>query len=172
MKKQLILVKCGDNVNQQLINMVFSARERNEVMTFNEFMKKMWDKNLVPSGELAEQALVKKSKGALKQNTRNKKASDFNDKSEHKYATVGPATNQRRCNIAGLKNKIGLLRVMAYDPLTDKNYFFRVPHSVYSKVASLKIYFDRNGNPKAPTRQGANFNMWDYECTMKQWAAK
>jgi hypothetical protein len=159
-------------MNQQLINMVFSARERNEVMTFNEFIKRMWDKNLLPSGELAEQALVKKSKGALKQNTRNKKASDFNDKSEHKYVTVGPYVNNRRAGITGLKNKIGLLRVMVYDPLTGKNYFFRVPHSVYSKVTSPKIYFDSVGNPKAPTRRDANFNMWDYECTMKQWAAK
>ena len=154
--------------------MVFSARERNEVMTFNDFMKRMWDKNLLPiiAGELAEQALVKKSKGKLKQNTRNKKASDFSDKSEHKYVTVYAYGNNRRAGIAGLKNKIGLLRVMVYDPLTDKNYFFKVPHSVYSKVTSPKIYFDSVGNPKAPTRRDANFNMWNYECTMKQWAAK
>jgi hypothetical protein len=161
-------------MNQQLINMVFSARERNKVMTLNEFMKKLWDNNLshIIAGELAEQALVKKSQGKLKQNTRNKKASDFNDGSEHKYSTVGPSGNQRRANISNLKNKTGLLRAMIYEPLTDKNYFFRVPHKIYSKVCSPKIYFDKNGNPKAPTRQGANFNMWDYKCTMKQWAAK
>lgn len=154
--------------------MVFSPDERAEVMTFNDFMKKLWDKNLLSSltGELAEQALVKKSRGALKQNTRNKKASDFNDKSEHKYVTVYAQTNIRRAGISGLKNKIGLLRVMAYEPLTDKNYFFRVPHSVYSKVSSPKIYFDAEGNPRAPTRKDANFNMWDHQCTMAEWAAK
>lgn len=160
-------------MNQQLINMLYTPAQRTQAMTFNQCLELLWSQNLLATGELAEQALVKKSRGVIKQNTRNRKASDFTDNSEHKYSTV--QYNSRYCGraqITGLKNKTGLLRVMVYEPRTGKNYFFRVPHSVYSRVTSPKIYFDLEGQPRDPVRKDANFNMWQYKCTVAEWAAK
>ena len=160
-------------MNQQLINFLFSAKIRSTVMTFNEAIELMWEKHLLQTGEIAERGLAKKSKGRLKQNSRNKKSSDFNDGSELKYATVQyESANCGRAQIVGLSGKTGLLRVIVFEPLTKKNYFFRVPHKIYSTVTGLKVYFDIVGNPRSPTRKGANFDMWKYKCTVKEWSAK
>jgi hypothetical protein len=160
-------------MNQELIDMLFSKKERNKVMTFNEALEIMWDKNLLQTGEIAERGLVKKSKGRLKQNSRNKKSSDFNDGSELKYITVrSDSAHCSRAQIGGLKGKTGLLRVMIFEPITKKNYFFRVPHKIYSTITSPKVYFDTAGNPRSPTRKDANFDMWQYQCTVKEWSAK
>ena len=161
-------------MNQQLIQMLFSEKQLQRRMTFKQALSCLWDQHLLNTGEMAERALVKKSKGQLKQNTRNKKASDFSDHSENKYATVRYESDQHcgRASISGLNNKIGLLRVIVYEPKTQTNYFFRVPHRVYKNVRSPKIYFDQKGQPKSPTRKGSKFDMWNYKCTAKQWAAK
>jgi len=160
-------------MNQQLINMLFSAKERNAKMTLNEAIELMWEKNLLQTGEIAERGLVKKSKGLLTQNSRNKKSSDFNDGSELKYATVQyDSPNCARAQINGLNGKTGLLRVMIFEPVTKKNYFFRVPYEIYSTVTSPKVYFDLVGNPRTPTRKGANFDMWQYVCTFNEWSAQ
>jgi hypothetical protein len=160
-------------MNQQLINFLFSAKERSTKMTFNEAIELMWEKNLLQTGEIAERGLVKKSKGRLKQNSRNKKSSDFNDGSELKYVTARQDTaNCVRANIVGLKGKTGLLRVVVFEPITKKNYFFRVPHKIYSTVASPKVYFNAKGNPRTPTRKGSSFDMWEHVCTVNEWSAK
>jgi hypothetical protein len=160
-------------MNQKLIDMVFSKQLQNKTMTFNDALKIMWEKKLLQTGEIAEQAVVKKSKGLLKQNTRNKKSSDFSDNSELKYSTVQyNSANCGRAQITGLRNKTGLLRVIVFEPITKKNYYFKVPHKVYNTVTSPKIYFDSNGGPRTPTRRDANFNMWEYECTEQELSTK
>ena len=164
-------------MNQQLVNMAFSLLDRNKKLTFNDAIELLWSHNLINVGELAERAIVNKSK--LKQHTRNKKGSDFDDNSDSKYVTVsyyqrksGPL--QAYACIGGIKNKVGALRVMVYEPKTGKNYFFLIPHRIYKpyigKNDSLKIYFDTNGKPRRPTREGRRYDLWDYKCSANQWA--
>jgi hypothetical protein len=109
----------------------------------------------------------------LTQNSRGQKGSDFSDKSDSKYSTV-TYYGTAYATIAGIKNKIGMLRVMVHEPKTNKNYFFRIPHKVYApyvnKNDSLKVYFDKNGNPRRPTRENIRYDLWDHECSAKEWA--
>jgi len=74
-------------MNSELVRLAFSNYYRKEYFTLEEAIEFLWDKNLIDVGEMAEQALVRTSKN-LKQNSRGKKGSDFNDLTEHKYSTV------------------------------------------------------------------------------------
>lgn len=161
-------------MNTKLIKMLFSAYQLNRKMTFLEALMIMWKADLLHTGEMAERACVKQSQGRLQKNSKNKKGSDFNDGSEHKYITVGYHSGYKcgRAQITALQNKTGLVRVMVFEPKTATNYYFRVPHRVYSKVASPKVYFDSQGRPRSPSRTGANFDMWKHKCSQQEWAAK
>jgi hypothetical protein len=165
-------------MNQQLISMAFSNYYRKEVFTLEEALHFLGDRNLINVGELAEVAIQRK--GKLKKNARNTKGSDFNDNSESKYVTVSHYKTKQGslasyASIAGLRNKIGTLRVMVYEPLTDVNYFFRIPHRVYAPYTdvddSLKIWFDSNGDPRVPTRSNIRYNLWDYECSQAEYVS-
>jgi hypothetical protein len=50
--------------------------------------------------------------------------------------------------ISNTKGKTGNLRVQVYERITDKFYYFVIPHSKYSKVTYLEIPFNLNGLPK------------------------
>ena len=160
-------------MNQQLINMAFTSKQRNKVMTFNDAVKLLWNKNLISTGELSEVAIAATNK-KLKQNPRGTKGSDFNDGSEVKYKTVTYSDSKfcGRAGFAGLTHKTGKFRAVVFEPKTQKNYFFIIPYCVYSKVVSPKVYFDINGKPRKTTRSDSNFDMWKYKVTAEQWAAK
>ena len=157
-------------MNSELVRLAFSNYYRKECFTLEEAIEFLWDKNLINVGEMAEQALVKKSKN-LKQNSRGKKGSDFNDLTEHKYSTVRyESANCGRAQINGIKNKVGDIRIMVYEPVKNKNWYFRIPNSVYKKVASLKVYFNLDGSPRDPIRIDRKINLWDHKCTQKEWS--
>jgi len=161
-------------MNTQLVNMAFSNHTRNKLITFNDAVKFLWEQGLINVGELAEKAIVKKSKKKLKQNKKNAKGSDFKDKSDSKYITVSYYKTSAYACVSGLENKIGKLRVMVYEPKTQKNYFFVIPHKVYAPYQkakdSLKIYFDRQGNPRSPKRKNIRYDLWDHKCSAGEWA--
>ena len=158
-------------MNQELVQLAFGKRALDQSMTLSQAIELLWQRNLIATGELAEQALVKRSRGLLEQNTRNKKASDFSDGSEHKYATVAEhSPGVRRAQITGLKNKTGLIRIMFYDPLTQRNYYFKINSHDLDGQVSPKVYFNSDGTPRTPTRIDKKLNLWDYECSVKDWA--
>jgi hypothetical protein len=160
-------------MNTQLINMAFPYNVRNKTLTFNDALKFLWQQDLINVGELAEKAIVKKSKKLVKKK-KNAKGSDFKDGSDSKYCTVFyDSTNY--ATVSGLKNKTGKLRVMVYEPKTQKNYFFIIPHNVYRPYQhtgdSLKIYFTKDGQPRKTQREtNTRPNLWLHECSAKEWA--
>ena len=157
-------------MNTELIKLRFTKQNLNSQLTLIEAIKLLWGDNLINVGEMAEQALVRKSKN-LKQNSRGKKGSDFNDLTEHKYSTVRyESANCGRAQINGIKNKVGDIRIMVYEPVRGKNWYFRIPNSAYKKVASLKVYFNLDGSPRDPIRIDSKINLWDYKCTRKEWS--
>lgn len=157
-------------MNLNLIKLRFSKKKLNSQMTFLDVIEELWKDNLINVGELAEQAAVKKSK-SLKQNTRCKKGSDFTDLTEHKYSTVAyDSKNCGRAQINGIKNKVGDIRIMVFEPVQSKNWYFKIPHSAYKKVASLKVYFNLDGTPRDPVRCDSKINLWDHKCSQKEWA--
>mgnify|MGYP000084320414 CR=1 FL=1 len=165
-------------MNQQLISMAFSNYYRKELFTLEEALHFLGDRDLINIGELAEIAIQRK--GKLKKNPRNTKGSDFKDKSDSKYVTVSHYITKlgsvSSCAvIGGLRNKIGTLRVMVYEPLTDVNYFFKIPYRVYAPYTdaedSLKIWFNKDGSPREPTRSNIRYNLWDYECSQQEYVS-
>ena len=161
-------------MNQQIFNMVFPTKQRTQLLTLTEAADIFWRMDLINKGELHELALVKKSKNNLKKHTKNKKGSDYTDNSDAKYTEV-KYYNSAYATLGGFKNKIGTLRVTVYDPKNNKNYFFLIPHKVYKPYAassdSLKIWFDKNGNPRSPKRLGSyRVDLWNYECSANVWA--
>lgn len=159
-------------MNQELVNMAFSWHHRTDLFTLQEAIDFLWKRNLINVGEMAELALCKQ--GKLKQTNRNNKGFDFDDKSDSKYVTVTHYKIASYATIGGIQNKIGTLRVIAHEPKTRTNYFFKIPYSVYKPYTqgndSLKIYFDRDGNPRDPRRSNARYNLWDYECSRQEWS--
>ena len=157
-------------MNTELIKLRFTKKQLDSQITFTEALKMLWEYDLINVGEMAEQAVVKKSK-KLKQNSSGKKGSDFNDFTEHKYSTVRyESAKCGRAQINGIKNKVGDIRIMVYEPVQGKNWYFRVPHSVYKKVASLKVYFNLDGSPRDPIRIDSKINLWKHKCTRKEWS--
>ena len=162
-------------MNTQLVNMAFSNHTRNKLVTFNDAVKFLREQGLINVGELTEKALVKKSKKKLKQNKKNAKGSDFKDKSDSKYCTVYYDKSTNYATVSGLRNKTGKLRVMVYEPKTQKNYYFIIPHHVYAPYQhtgdSLKIYFYRDGQPRTTQREtNTRPNLWLHKCSAEQWA--
>ena len=152
--------------------MTFSRYYRNDYYTLEEAIDFLWGRNLINVGEMAEQAIAKQ--GKKKQTTKGKKGFDFeDDKSDSKYVTVSYYKTSAYACIGGIENKIGLLRVLAHEPKQNKNYFFKIPYSVYEPYTkyrdSLKIYFDIEGNPRKPARSNIRYDLWDYRCTKKEW---
>lgn len=162
-------------MNTQLVNMAFPYHVRNKTLTFNDVIKLLWQQDLINVGELAEKALVQKSKKKLIKKKKNAKGSDFKDGSDSKYITVFYDKFTNYASVGGLKNKTGKLRVMVFEPKTKKNYFFIIPHRVYAPYQhngdSLKIYFTKDGQPRTKQREtNTRPNLWLNECSAKEWA--
>jgi hypothetical protein len=153
--------------------MAYSNYFRKELFSLEEAIQFLWRDGVINVGELAEKAIVRKGK-KLTQNSRGQKGSDFDDKSDSKYVTVTYYGNAAYACINSIQNKIGMLRVMVYEPKTDKNYFFRIPYKVYAPYKnannSIKIYFDKQGKPRRPTKENKRYDLWDHQCSADQWA--
>jgi hypothetical protein len=157
-------------MNYELAKLRFSKKQLNSQMTFIEAIEQLWNDNLINVGEMAEQALVRSSK-SLKQNSRGRKGSDFDDLTEHKYSTVRYGSKYcGRAQINGISNKVGDIRIMVFEPVQSKNWYFRVPPTVYKKAASLKVYFNLDGSPRDPVRCDSKINLWEHQCSQKEWA--
>lgn len=163
-------------MNFELVKMAFSRYYRTDYFTLEEAIEFLWERDLINIGELAEYALSQQNK-SLKKVAKNTRGFDFHDKSDSKYVTVsyhkGSNVSPYAC-ISGIQNKVGTLRVMVFEPQTEKNYYFKIPYSVYKPYTivndSLKIYFNKDGSPREPKRKGIRYNLWDYECDKVNWS--
>jgi hypothetical protein len=161
-------------MNQELISMAFTRNQLAKTLTMKEALFLFHKENLLNVGELTERAIVKQ--GKLTQQSKNFKGSDFvEDDSDSKYVQVRYYA-AAYATIAGIQNKIGTLRVLCYEPKQNKNYYFLIPYEVYAPYTtaddSLKIWFDKEGNPRRPTRSNRRYDLWDYQCTKSEWSGK
>ena len=90
---------------------------------------------------------------------------DFDDNTDAKFTTVrdhGGSSPLSDANVS-TKNKIGDLRVLVYEPKSEKFYFFIVPYDAHKSVqGELEIPFNLDGTPKRSSRKGMN-KWWDCE---------
>ena len=136
-------------------------------------VKKWIVENMIPNGDIAIESLLEtaiaKQTGLTKYSTigydfLNKDGSPGGDA---KKATVFENTMRprREAKVSDFQNKIGDLYICVYEPLTDKFYYFRVPHSHYVGRSSLAIYFELDGTPRRERlRSDSPKSLWDFEC--------
>jgi hypothetical protein len=93
---------------------------------------------------------------------------DLSDGSEVKMATVRIHNYGKsyRANISNTKNKSGLIRAQVLEPITDRFYYFAIPHNAHSMVtgaSNIEIPFHLDGRPRKDYKPRSLPNWWSYE---------
>lgn len=119
---------------------------------------------LISAGTMLEQAISVK-KGIVRINT---EKMDFPDGSDAKTTSVRTCSNGKKYGapIHNIQNKIGLLRVVAYERIQQKFYYFLIPHEAYKdipKTSNIEIPFNLDGSPKRTSNRIKNVNWWTFE---------
>lgn len=83
---------------------------------------------------------------------------DGSDGSDAKLSTVRYRNKGKAYSacVSGTKNKTGKLRVQVYERITNKFYYFVIPHKSYTRITYLEIPFNLDGTPKV------NAKWWAY----------
>ena len=123
-------------------------------------VKKGW----IFPGKLVEDQLIEKSGGLLNANTNPNRSEDFDDYSDAKYLSVSyqdqnnnPKRYSAKMNSEGLKNKKGAIRLVAYEEIQNRLYYFYFPRRFWKQWKSIEIPFEVNGDPKDYKK------FWSYE---------
>jgi hypothetical protein len=138
-----------------LMPVVLSPKWRNDPALLMA-VKKGW----IFPGKIVEDQLIEKSDGLLKANTNHKRSEDFNDYSDAKFVSVTEWKYQYRVSLdwIGFKNKKGALRVVVYERMQNRLYYFYIPRRAYRDMRVIKIPFDlKTGDPKDTNK------WWAYE---------
>jgi hypothetical protein len=89
---------------------------------------------------------------------------DFIDGTDAKKGVVSnndTDTRTKAVTIGSIANKIGDLRVMVSDPLTQKLFYFRIPNRELKNKPNIKIFFGQNGDcPKKPKMNTFSGKCW------------
>lgn len=93
---------------------------------------------------------------------------DLDDWSDVKMASVRMSSKSKSYSapVSNIHNKKGALRVITYERIHDKFYYFIIPYSEHSKASSkssLEIPFDSDGSPRRQHLGGKFKNWWVYE---------
>ena len=116
-------------------------------------VKKGW---LFP-GKLVEDCLIEKSAGNLKPNTNPNRTEDYDDYSDAKYVTVSRSGSKKHSisyntnlDPKAVKNKKGALRIVVYEQMQNKLYYFYIPRRVWKDYSCGPIipFCPKTGDPK------------------------
>jgi hypothetical protein len=158
-------------MNKKLFDHAFAGEDHSKPYTLHEAAEFFWGRKLINKGEFAEQAISKTIN--VEQNAPNTMGSDLVDGSEIKYAEVYYDKRTVYATISGIKNKTGTIRGWVYEKCTESNYYFLIPHNVYSiyfesgKKSTMKIWFNRDGSPRRP-KNHTNIDLWEYQVSEKK----
>ena len=136
-------------------------------------VKKWIRENMIPNGDIAIESLLETA--IAKQTGLTKYSSigyDFLNKDgspggDAKKATVfeNPNRPRREAKVTDFHNKTGDLYICVYEPLTDKLYYFRVPHWYYRTRTVMSVYFELDGSPRRDKlRSDSKEPIWIFEC--------
>ena len=119
---------------------------------------------LINIGRLNEIVIADERKVALCENPC-EKGKDFVDTAEAKLTTLRPC-KVGKCwvaNVTSLINKIGLVLCTVIDPITEKEWYFRIPNSAYAGQTSFQLCFDENRQPTSASSRYTKFNVSTFE---------
>lgn len=96
---------------------------------------------------------------------------DISDGSDVKLVSVREHSSGTRydAGVRNFKNKTGDLLVIVYERITERFYYFRIPHSAYSNVTEVEIPFNLDGSPQRHVRVSSHYSYtrkqrwWKYE---------
>ena len=68
--------------------------------------------------------------------------------------------------MSDIKTKTGNLRIVVYERLQDKFYYFNVPNHVITGLTAVRIPFDLDGTPRRYYKRNITqkTKWWAYEC--------
>lgn len=147
-----------------LFPMIFpNLTEESEIYTFVR-ERLVIENELISPGTLLEQAISIK-KGIKRINT---EKMDFPDGSDAKSTSVriSGLGKSYGAPIHRIHSKIGLLRVVAYERIQNKFYYFLIPHAAYKdipKSSNIEIPFNLDGSPKRGAKKIRNVDWWIFE---------
>ena len=131
-----------------LLPVVFSPKWRN-----NDGIMKLAKSGHIFPGKLVEDGLIDKSKGNLKPLESKTRSEDYNDYSDAKFISVSPGSSgnySTKMMSDAVKNKKGALRIVVYEQIQNKLYYFYFPRRVWKDFkCGPNIPFDKKtGDPK------------------------
>ena len=96
---------------------------------------------------------------------------DISNGCDVKLATVREFSYFSRygAGVRNFQNKSGDLLVIVYERHLDRFYYFKIPHSAYSRVKEITIPFLSDGNPQRDVQRSAYYSdtvkqkWWKYE---------
>lgn len=140
-----------------LLSTLFGEKLK-EKLTLEEAVDLLKSMNLVNVGELAEQAISKKS--GVKMCDRNTPEIDLVSGKQIKHATTSPVKNkpnQRKAFLSIAGTTAPILAVIT-ETITNEQYFLYIPFSAYRHLSgnTISLYFDKDGNP-------GTSQWWNYE---------
>jgi hypothetical protein len=155
--------------NTRLINFFIKKAYKNGAPTIQQLI----DDNIINGTQLAEIAVSRVYGIPMCEIGEHR---DLQDDSDVKTITVqhtkvptikAGKKNKKVMNdiyVAAIKNvnqKIGVLRVICYNPFSDKYHFFKIPASAYYSIKYLKISF--NKETQEPLGQYAKFEVENFD---------
>lgn len=152
-----------NNVNEKTEKIFLEELDRLKVLTFGDKLAKnilslFKSLDSLAASTIFEHSIAKVNKHIQKDSTFGR---DFTDGSDAKLTTAVSYKKVRECGV-NCFGKIGAIRIMSYESVTKKFYYFYVPRDKYSEI--IKIPFDLDGTPKRVNRLGTN-KIWECECS-------
>ena len=126
-----------------LLPVVFSPKWRN-----NDGIMKLAKAGHIFPGKLVEDCMIEKSAGNLKININPNRTEDYNDYSDAKFLSVSAGATKMMHD--AVKNKKGALRIVVYEAIQNKLYYFYIPRRIWKDFkCGPNIPFDKKtGDPK------------------------
>lgn len=134
----------------------------------NAYFRKVM-RHLLKDGVIHIETLFEKAVSRVGKLNRNSvHGEDFIDGTDAKKSTVRwmGYGNTYSAPIHRVHTKNGALRVMVYERLQDKFYYFVIPHHAFQHItdgSNIEIPFELDGTPRRVPKRKVIQNWWEYE---------
>lgn len=153
------------DIDHKFFTEIFYRAYPNATKTEHKFAKKLVDDGVIAIETLLEVAVS--VVGKLERDSSHGK--DFKNGDDVKKTTVRTSCRGQRysANVSRVHTKVGDIRVMCYERIQDKFYYFIFPNASFQHIPSssnIEIPFESDGTPRRfPKSSLAKMNWWNYE---------
>lgn len=142
--------------NERLVRF-FLEKAYNDNVTIDQLI----DDNILSGTKLAEMAVsnatgIKKDLIGL--------GMDLKDGSDVKTVTVSFRDNCHRAVVNKITKKVGMLRIIAYNPNIDWWFYFKIPYRIHKNNSRLSITFDKTTGEPIGKYAKYKIDSWEEFC--------